>query len=305
MADMWKWNVARHGCPLSVAPSETWERLPRDPIQPKSKSVEYTAAGISILEGFLRLPTAEQEAMGWLCQDLQQAPAAFGTVHSYFYRLHRSSSWVVKQPDEPGIVSTAKPKMALARTIAPDGAPVVVEATGGAMLKLTQQGGGSVHHYTFDGSTMVKGPDFVKVHARTVHADIACSPPSRAHTPRAPRAPAHAHDRLQAPPTHVRSMRAHACAHARKPQAGVCSACPPVALNVALRCVTQRVCACVCMRVQTGAIVHVVNTIVDKSDAKRFVGKYFRRAIVRKVTDMPYLKVAELKPQHVGTRLQL
>ena len=199
MADMWKWNVARHGCPLSVAPSETWERLPRDPIQPKSKSVEYTAAGISILEGFLRLPTAEQEAMGWLCQDLQQAPAAFGTVHSYFYRLHRSSSWVVKQPDEPGIVSTAKPKMA--RTIAPDGAPVVVEATGGAMLKLTQQGGGSVHHYTFDGSTMVKGPDFVKVHARTVHADIACSPPSRAHTPRAPRAPAHAHDRLQAPPT--------------------------------------------------------------------------------------------------------
>jgi len=42
------------------------------------------------------------------------------------------------------------------------------------------------------------------------------------------------------------------------------------------------VCICVLVvRAQRGALVHVVNTIVEKSDDKRLVGKYFRRAVVR------------------------
>ena len=81
----------------------------------------------------------------------QQNIPTNASVHSYFYVLHRSDSAISIEPMNPH---------KKARTLEQDEADVV---------KLTQQGGGTVYHYEFgDDGAPLKGPEYVQV--RRTHA---------------------------------------------------------------------------------------------------------------------------------------
>ena len=161
-----QWNVAANGFP--AFPQHLWQALPTRPIHAKAKSAEYTAAGIAILEAFLQLSEPDRHSLSWMVQAQQNIPAS-ASVHSYFYILHRSDSAYA-------MINPAKK----ARTMLQEGQTGEEDKS---IVKLTQQGGGTVYHYALGpGGVPVKGSDHVQVSLSEPTPTPAKSIPTPTHT---------------------------------------------------------------------------------------------------------------------------